>query len=67
MPALDLDDCRNSIHVTSVITEYYVAIANQIVEAYSGKIRLTFEVAIALHSSVTLKAKTYFNGLIMLR
>jgi hypothetical protein len=44
-----------------------MAIANQIVEAYSGKIRLTFEVAIALHSSVTLKAKTYFNGLIMLR
>jgi hypothetical protein len=29
-----------------------MAIANQIVEAYSGKIRLTFEVAIALHSSV---------------
>jgi hypothetical protein len=44
-----------------LITEYYMAIANQIVEAYSGKIRLTFEVAIALHSSVTLKAKTYFR------
>ena len=38
-----------------------MAIANQIVEAYSGKIRITFEVAIALHSSVTLKAKTYFR------
>ena len=50
-----------------LITEYYVAIANQIVEAYSGKIRLTFEVAIALHSSVKLRAKTCFNRLILLR
>ena len=50
-----------------LITEYYVAIANQIVEAYSGKIRLTFEVAIALHSRMMLKAKTCFSGLILLQ